>query len=79
MPTPVFETNLKHLTLITRGKVRDIYDVDDKHMMIITTDRLSAFDVVLPQPIPNKGIVPHKFLISGLISFHTLCQIILVI
>jgi len=57
MPTPVFETNLKHLPLITRGKVRDIYDVDDKHMMIITTDRLSAFDVVLHQPIPNKGIV----------------------
>ncbi len=57
MPTPVFETNLKHLPLITRGKVRDIYDVDDKHMLIITTDRLSAFDVVLPQPIPNKGIV----------------------
>ena len=55
MPTPVFETSLKHLPLITRGKVRDIYDVDDNHMLIITTDRLSAFDVVLPQPIPNKG------------------------
>ncbi len=57
MSTPVFETNLKHLPLITRGKVRDIYDVDDDHMLIVTTDRLSAFDVVLPQPIPNKGIV----------------------
>ena len=40
-----------------RGKVRDIYDVDDKHMLIVTTDRLSAFDVVLPDPVPNKGIV----------------------
>lgn len=57
MAKSVFETNLKHLPLITRGKVRDIYDVDDKHMLIVTTDRLSAFDVVLPDPIPNKGIV----------------------
>ena len=54
---PVFETNLKHLPLLMRGKVRDIYDVDDNHMLIVTTDRLSAFDVVLPDPVPNKGIV----------------------
>lgn len=54
---PVFETNLKHLPLIAKGKVRDIYEVDDKHMLIVTTDRLSAFDIVLPDPIPNKGIV----------------------
>ena len=40
-----------------RGKVRDIYDIDDQHMLIVTTDRLSAFDVVLPDPVPNKGIV----------------------
>lgn len=57
MATPVFETHLKHLPLIAKGKVRDIYDVNDKHMLIVTTDRLSAFDVVLPDPIPNKGIV----------------------
>jgi len=57
MANPVFETNLKKLPLITRGKVRDIYDVDDQHMLIVTTDRLSAFDVVLPTPVPNKGIV----------------------
>lgn len=54
---PVFETNLKYLPLIAKGKVRDIYEVDDKHMLIVTTDRLSAFDIVLPDPIPNKGIV----------------------
>ncbi len=53
----VFETNLKNLPLLMRGKVRDIYDIDEKHMLIITTDRLSAFDVVLPDPVPNKGIV----------------------
>ncbi|MCF6190914.1 MAG: phosphoribosylaminoimidazolesuccinocarboxamide synthase [Cocleimonas sp.] len=57
MGIPVFETNLKKLPLIARGKVRDIYDVDDQHMLIVTTDRLSAFDVVLPTPVPNKGIV----------------------
>ncbi len=57
MATPVFETNLNKLPLIARGKVRDIYDVDDQHMLIVTTDRLSAFDVVLPTPVPNKGIV----------------------
>ncbi len=57
MSTAVFETNLQHLPLITRGKVRDIYDIDAQHMLIITTDRLSAFDVVLPDPIPEKGAV----------------------
>ncbi|WP_033406097.1 phosphoribosylaminoimidazolesuccinocarboxamide synthase [Thiolinea disciformis] len=51
----VMETQLSHLPLIARGKVRDIYAVDAKHMLIVTTDRLSAFDVVLPTPIPDKG------------------------
>ena len=40
-----------------QGKVRDIYAVDEQHMLIVTTDRLSAFDVVLPDPIPGKGRV----------------------
>ena len=57
MPNAVFETKLKHLPLIAKGKVRDIYDVDNQHMLIVTTDRLSAFDIVLPDPIPNKGVV----------------------
>ncbi len=51
----VFETNLNHLELLARGKVRDIYAIDDAHMLIVTTDRLSAFDVVFSQPIPGKG------------------------
>ena len=42
---------------LNRGKVRDIYAVDDKHLLIVTTDRLSAFDVILPTPIPGKGEV----------------------
>lgn len=51
----LFETHLKSLPLLHRGKVRDIYTVDDEHMLIVTTDRLSAFDVVLPTAIPGKG------------------------
>ncbi len=55
--TTLFESDLPQLTLLNRGKVRDIYDVDEKHMLIVTSDRLSAFDVILPQPIPGKGEV----------------------
>jgi len=51
----VFETDLKGLTRIHQGKVRDIYALDERHMLIVATDRLSAFDVVLPDPIPGKG------------------------
>jgi phosphoribosylaminoimidazole-succinocarboxamide synthase len=54
---PVFHSDLQSLELINRGKVRDIYAVDDGHMLIVATDRLSAFDVVLPNPIPGKGAV----------------------
>lgn len=53
----LFETDLPHLKLLNRGKVRDIFDIDNDHMLIVTSDRLSAFDVVLPQPIPGKGEV----------------------
>jgi len=51
------ESNLKSLKRIHQGKVRDIYALDEQHMLIVTTDRLSAFDVVLPDPIPGKGRV----------------------
>jgi phosphoribosylaminoimidazole-succinocarboxamide synthase len=51
----VFETNIANLELIARGKVRDIYLIDEEHMLIVSTDRLSAFDVVFSQTIPNKG------------------------
>src|SRR5262245_31872081 len=53
----LFESNLHSLELIARGKVRDIYRVHDKRLLILATDRISAFDVVLPDPIPGKGIV----------------------
>ena len=50
-------TELKNLELVAKGKVRDIYAVDSDHLLIVTTDRMSAFDVVLPNPIPGKGEV----------------------
>ncbi len=53
----VFETAITSLPLIARGKVRDIYAVDEQHMLIVTTDRLSAFDVIMPTPIPQKGVI----------------------
>ena len=51
------QPKLKNLELIAQGKVRDIYALDNGYMLIVTTDRLSAFDVVMPQPIPDKGKV----------------------
>ena len=56
-PITLYETALTSLSLKARGKVRDIYNIDDEHMLIVTTDRLSAFDVILPDPIPGKGEV----------------------
>lgn len=56
-PVALYESTLASLKLRARGKVRDIYDIDDQHMLIVTTDRLSAFDVILPDPIPGKGRV----------------------
>jgi phosphoribosylaminoimidazole-succinocarboxamide synthase len=54
---PLFETRLRGLKKIHQGKVRDIFDVDAEHLLIVASDRLSAFDVVLPDPIPFKGQV----------------------
>ena len=56
-PAPLFETRISSLKRIHQGKVRDIYAVDAEHLLIVATDRLSAFDVVLPDPIPFKGEV----------------------
>ena len=53
----IFESSIGSLALLGRGKVRDIYAVDDAHLLIVTTDRLSAFDVVFPDPVPGKGAV----------------------
>jgi phosphoribosylaminoimidazole-succinocarboxamide synthase len=57
MSQALYESDLPKLKLLNRGKVRDIYDIDEQHLLIVTTDRLSAFDVIMPQPIPGKGEV----------------------
>ena len=57
MSDAIFESSVPDYPLIGRGKVRDIYSIDDDHLLIVTTDRLSAFDVVMPDPVPGKGEV----------------------
>ncbi|MBY8966299.1 phosphoribosylaminoimidazolesuccinocarboxamide synthase [Algiphilus sp.] len=56
-PAALSESRITSLPLVHQGKVRDVYAWDDSHLLIVTTDRLSAFDVILPQPIPGKGAV----------------------
>ena len=57
MTTPILQSSIRSLPLLHRGKVRDLYEVDAQHLLIVQTDRLSAFDVILPDPIPGKGKV----------------------
>ena len=60
MPATLHTSHIKSLPLLHSGKVRDIYDIDDQHMLIVTTDRLSAFDVIMPTPVPGKGIILNQ-------------------
>jgi len=60
MAAPLYESNIRSLPFLGRGKVRDMYAVGDDRLLIVTTDRLSAFDVVLPDPIPGKGEVLNE-------------------
>jgi phosphoribosylaminoimidazole-succinocarboxamide synthase len=57
---PLYESSLRSLPLLGRGKVRDIYALDGERLLIVTSDRLSAFDVILPDPIPDKGRVLNE-------------------
>ena len=57
---PVYETSIRSLPLVGRGKVRDIYAVGDDKLLIVATDRLSAYDVILPTPVPGKGRVLNE-------------------
>jgi phosphoribosylaminoimidazole-succinocarboxamide synthase len=56
MKTPVSETDFQDLNLIKRGKVRDIYDLGE-NLLMVASDRISAFDVVMPDPVPDKGVI----------------------
>jgi len=60
MPATLHTSHIKSLPLLHSGKVRDIYDIDEGHMLIVTTDRISAFDVIMPTPIPGKGIILNE-------------------
>ena len=60
MSKALYTTHIKSLPLLHKGKVRDIYDIDNRHMLIVTTDRISAFDVVMPTAIPGKGRVLNQ-------------------
>jgi phosphoribosylaminoimidazole-succinocarboxamide synthase len=69
----LFESSIPELPMIGRGKVRDIYGVGDDHLLIVTTDRLSAYDVVMPDPIPGKGAVLTKI---SLFWFNMMADIV---
>lgn len=53
----VSETNIGSLRLVHRGKVRDVYEVDEKRLLLVATDRISAFDCIMPSPVPTKGAI----------------------
>ncbi|KAJ1922258.1 Bifunctional purine biosynthetic protein ade1 [Mycoemilia scoparia] len=55
MPQPLLESDCPDLKLLARGKVRDLYDIDDDSLLFVATDRISAYDVTMKTPIPNKG------------------------
>lgn len=69
-PNAVYQTDLP-LKLLSRGKVRDIYEVGSDKLLLVTSDRLSAFDVVLPDPIPNKGKVLNQLTLFWLDYFKS--------
>lgn len=74
MSEAVFETDIKGLDLRSRGKVRDIYDVDHDKLLIVATDRISAFDVVIPTPIPGKGRVLNRMSLFWFNKFKDLVK-----
>ena len=69
----LFESSIPELPLLARGKVRDIYGVDDDHLLLVTTDRLSAYDVVMPDPVAGKGKVLTRI---SLFWFHMMSDLI---
>ncbi len=68
----VIQTNIPELKLISRGKVRDMYELDEKSILIVTTDRMSAFDVILDDPIPGKGIILNQLTLFWMRRFESL-------
>ena len=66
----VTRTEIEDYPLLARGKVRDIYEIDGETLLIVTTDRMSAFDVILPDPIPYKGVVLNELTVHWMEQFR---------
>lgn len=66
----VVKTEISAYPLLSRGKVRDIYDVDEKNLLIVTTDRMSAFDVIMNEPIPYKGVILNQITLFWMNKFR---------
>lgn len=65
----VVRTEISAYPLLSRGKVRDIYDIDEKTLLIVTTDRMSAFDVIMNEPIPHKGVILNQITLFWMKKF----------
>lgn len=65
----VSQTNITEYPLVSRGKVRDIYEIDATTLLIVTTDRMSAFDVVMHEPIPYKGVILNQITLFWMEKF----------
>lgn len=65
-------TDIKAYPLLSRGKVRDIYEIDDRTLLIVTTDRMSAFDVIMSSPIPYKGVILNKITLFWMRRFENI-------
>lgn len=70
----VTETNIKEFPLLSRGKVRDIYEIDEQTLLLITTDRMSAFDVIMSSPIPYKGVILNSITVFWMEKFSHIVE-----
>lgn len=70
----VTETNIKEFPLLSRGKVRDIYEIDEQTLLLITTDRMSAFDVIMSSPIPYKGVILNSITLFWMEKFSHIVE-----
>ena len=68
----VVKTDITAYPLLSRGKVRDIYNVDEKTLLIVTTDRMSAFDVIMNEPIPYKGVILNQITLFWMEKFKSI-------
>lgn len=68
----VTETHINAYPLLSRGKVRDVYEIDERTLLIVTTDRMSAFDVILPEPVPFKGVILNQLTLFWMKKFENI-------